>query len=114
MHRDTNGDHGPWHVEVEGYLMWHAEVVQAQRMARAFTDQLPWLTTAQREEIERVYIADRTAASRVMLERIRDRALELRHEYSARYLQVRTRCVAATVAGACLVAGAGAWVLLLR
>ncbi|WP_225850914.1 hypothetical protein [Streptomyces sp. HPF1205] len=109
-----NGDHGPWHVEVEGYLMWHAEVVRAQRQARAFTEQLPWLTTAQREEIERVYLADRTAASRVMLERIRDRAVELRHEYSARYLRVKLRCLAATVVSTCLVLAAGASVLLVR
>jgi hypothetical protein len=112
MHPDKNNDHGLW--QVEGYLMGHAEVERARRQARSFTEQLPWLTTAQREEIERVYIADRTAASRAMFQRICDRAAELRTEYSDRYLRLKARCVAVTAVCTCLLAGFGSFALRLR
>ncbi|MEV7403544.1 hypothetical protein AB0N93_24540 [Streptomyces sp. NPDC091267] len=94
---------------MEGYLLWNAEVEAARRLARGFTDALPWLTTAQRDDVERVYVADRADASRVMLSRIAARAIELRGEYNERYHRLRARCVAATVVcvgtagGACTV-----------
>ncbi|MCX4450904.1 hypothetical protein ACIOEZ_18960 [Streptomyces sp. NPDC087866] len=98
-------------AQMEGYLLWNAEVEQAHRLARRFTDQLPWLTTAQREDVERVYSAERTAESRAMLVRISARALQLRGEYTERYRRLRARCVAAAVlcagaaGGACGVLG---------
>ncbi|OKJ62842.1 hypothetical protein [Streptomyces sp. CB02460] len=98
-------------AQMEGYLLWNAEVEQARRLARRFTDQLPWLTTAQREDVERVYTAERTAESRAVLTRIADRALQLRGEYTDRYRRLRARCVAAAVVcagaagGACGVVG---------
>ncbi|MGC0377754.1 hypothetical protein [Streptomyces sp. SAI-229] len=86
---------------LEGHLLWAAEVEEARRQARRFAGELPWLTTAQREEVERVYRADRIAVSRAALVRIRDRAAELRTEYEVRYRQLRARCVAlAVVTGA--------------
>ncbi|MFB8028429.1 hypothetical protein ACFQ6U_17170 [Streptomyces sp. NPDC056465] len=94
-------------AQVEGYLLWNAEVEQARRQARRFTDALPWLTTAQRDDVERVYVADRVEICRETLTRIAGRAVELRGEYTARYDRLRARCVAAsvltvgTVAGAC-------------
>ncbi|MFF1926284.1 hypothetical protein ACFVW8_37675 [Streptomyces sp. NPDC058221] len=91
---------------MEGYLLWSAEVEEARRLARRFTDELPWLTTAQREDVERVYAADRAYASRVMLMRISARATELRGEYSRRYRRLRARCVAAAVV--CLSTAGGA------
>ncbi|MFG2564037.1 hypothetical protein ACGFR6_01200 [Streptomyces sp. NPDC048567] len=84
-------------AQMEGYLLWNAEVEHARRLARRFTDQLPWLTTAQREDVERVYTAERTAESRVTLARISARALQLRGEYTERYRRLRARCVAAAV-----------------
>ncbi|MER8069258.1 hypothetical protein ABTZ59_13320 [Streptomyces sp. NPDC094034] len=83
--------------QIEGYLLWSAEVEDVRRQAARFTAQLPWLTTAQREDVERVYTADRLAASRAMLVRISDRATELRREYTARYRRLRTRALAAAV-----------------
>ncbi|MEV8395385.1 MULTISPECIES: hypothetical protein [unclassified Streptomyces] len=83
--------------QIEGYLLWSAEVEDVRRQTARFTAQLPWLTTAQREDVERVYTADRVAASRAMLVRISERATELRLEYTARYRQLRTRAVAAAV-----------------
>ncbi|MFI5757255.1 hypothetical protein [Streptomyces sp. NPDC051569] len=84
-------------AQLEGYLLWSAEIGEARSRAVRFTEQLPWLTTAQREDVERVYAADRMSASRATLVRVSDRAAELRGEYARRYRQLRTRCVAATV-----------------
>jgi hypothetical protein len=84
-------------VQLEGYLLWSAEIEEIHRQAAQFTEQLPWLTTAQREDVQRVYTADRIAVSRAMLVRITERAHELRGEYAHRYQQLRTRCVAAAV-----------------
>ncbi|MFJ1747234.1 hypothetical protein ACIOJD_13450 [Streptomyces sp. NPDC088116] len=83
--------------QIEGYLLWSAEIEDIRRQAARFTEQLPWLTTAQREDVERVYATDRAAASRAMLIRISDRVTELRGEYSERYRQLRARCVTAAV-----------------
>ncbi|MGW0790453.1 hypothetical protein ACWD04_19935 [Streptomyces sp. NPDC002911] len=94
-------------AQVEGYLLWNAEVEEARRQARRFADALPWLTTAQRADVERVYIADRVKVCRETLTRIAGRAVELRGEYTARYDRLRARCVAlsvltvGTVGGAC-------------
>ncbi|MFD7702599.1 hypothetical protein [Streptomyces caelestis] len=82
---------------LEGHLLWAAEVEEARRQAARFAGELPWLTTAQREEVERVYRADRIAVSRAVLVRICDRAAELRTEYEARYRWLRARCVALAV-----------------
>ncbi|MFF3753093.1 hypothetical protein ACFYYH_21925 [Streptomyces sp. NPDC002018] len=84
-------------VQLEGYLLWSAEVGDARARAVRFCEQLPWLTTAQREDVERVYVADRLALSKAMLVRISERAAELRDEYTERYRRLRTRCVAAAV-----------------
>ncbi|MEU1488404.1 hypothetical protein [Streptomyces sp. NPDC005752] len=92
-------------AQVEGYLLWNAEVDEARRRARSFTDALPWLTSAQREDVERVYVADRVEACRDTLTRIAGRAMELRGEYSARYDRLRARCVALSVLTVGMVGG---------
>jgi hypothetical protein len=84
-------------AQIEGYLLWNAELEQARHQAGLFADQLPWLTTAQREDVERVYAADRVAVSRATLVRIAERAVELRGEYTERYRRLRARCVATAV-----------------
>lgn len=109
MGPDPDKDSARGLAQMEGYLLWNAEIEEARRLARRFTDELPWLTTAQREDVERVYAADRAEASRVMLVRIAARATELRGEYSRRYRRLGARCVAAavvcvgTAGGACTV-----------
>ncbi|MFE7704883.1 hypothetical protein ACFU6I_03530 [Streptomyces sp. NPDC057486] len=90
-------------AQMEGYLLWNAEVEEARRRAARFTGELPWLTTAQREDVERVYTAERVDASRAMLSRISARAMELRGEYNDRYGALRARCVATAVVTACAV-----------
>jgi len=84
-------------AQVEGYLLLTTEVEKARRDARRFTEALPWLTTAQREDVERVYVADRVEVCRETFTRIAGRAVELRGEYSARYDRLRVRCVAVSV-----------------
>ncbi|WP_327294931.1 MULTISPECIES: hypothetical protein [unclassified Streptomyces] len=92
-------------VRIEGYLLWSAELEEARRQAARFAGQLPWLTTAQRDEVERVYTADRVAVSRAVLVRISGRAAELRGEYTARYEQLKRRCVSVTVMAVGAVSG---------
>ncbi|WP_406446990.1 hypothetical protein OHB14_51100 [Streptomyces sp. NBC_01613] len=77
--------------ELEGYLLAQAEVTDALSCAEAFAAQMPWLTTAQREEVIRLYATDRLQISRATLQRVTDRVLELQCQYSNRYhaLQVR-------------------------
>ncbi|QNE73339.1 hypothetical protein F0344_00705 [Streptomyces finlayi] len=84
-------------AQLEGYLLWNAEVEDARRRAGRFAEQLPWLTGAQREDVERVYMADRMATCGETLGRISERAAELRGEYSERYRLLRNRCLAAVV-----------------
>jgi hypothetical protein len=84
-------------AQLEGYLLWNAELEEARSRAGHFAAQLPWLTGAQREDVERVYTADRVAASREALLRTVERAAELRDEYSTRYRRLKARCVAAAV-----------------
>ncbi|MET9480747.1 hypothetical protein [Streptomyces sp. NPDC006638] len=100
-------------VQLEGYLLWSAEIEEINRRAALFTAQLPWLTTAQREDVERVYTADRIAVSKAVLVRIAERAHELRGEYTERYEQLRTRCVAAALVAAGAATGTCAAVTLL-
>jgi hypothetical protein len=77
--------------ELEGYLLAQAEATDALSCAEAFAAQMPWLTTAQREEVVRLYATDRLQISRAALQRVTDRVLELQCQYSSRYhaLQVR-------------------------
>ncbi|AYN43700.1 cytochrome C oxidase subunit I [Streptomyces dangxiongensis] len=91
----TGGDLGN---EVEGYLLWQARVAEAERRAREFTGSLEWLTTAQREEIERRYAADSLRRARADLERVAARCMSLRAEYEQRYGELRRRCLAMTLA----------------
>lgn len=92
-------------AQLEGYLLWNAEVEDARRRAGRFAEQLPWLTRAQREDVERVYAADRVASCRETLGRITERAAELRTEYSERYRLLRQRCLTATVVAVGAAAG---------
>lgn len=84
--------------EVGGYLLWQARIAEAERRAREFTGPVEWLTTAQREEIERRYIADALGRARADLERVAARCTSLRAEYEHRYQELKRRCLAVTLA----------------
>ncbi|MFF7140817.1 MULTISPECIES: cytochrome C oxidase subunit I [Streptomyces] len=95
--------------EVEGYLLCRARIAEARQRARAFTEPLEWLTTAQREHIEEHYVRVCLVHAREDLQRVADRCRELRAEYEDRYLRLRARCVAWSIAG---VAGAAAMAMI--
>nr|WP_202515981.1 MULTISPECIES: cytochrome C oxidase subunit I [unclassified Streptomyces] len=79
-------------------MLWQARVAEAERRAREFADPLDWLTTAQREEVERRYVADSLRRARADLERVAARCVSLRAEYEHRYEVLRRRCVGVVLA----------------
>ncbi|MGW3111727.1 cytochrome C oxidase subunit I [Streptomyces sp. NPDC001091] len=83
--------------EVEGYLLWQATIAVAEQRAREFVQPMEWLTTAQREEIEQLYVSDGLRRARQDLERIAARCRSLRGEYEERYRVLRLRCVGYTL-----------------
>jgi len=83
--------------EVEGYLLYQAELRTARQEGEAFARRLPWLTTAQQEEVARHYADQRIELSKHVLRAIAFRCGELRAEYTARYEELRQRlmCISA-------------------
>lgn len=79
---------------LEGYLLWQAETSRARECAGRFTERLPWLTSAQREEIERVYVRDHLDQAVVSLRATATRAEELGREYQDAYRVLRRRLTA--------------------
>ncbi|MFD7712578.1 hypothetical protein [Streptomyces sp. NPDC059786] len=78
-------------ADLQGYLMAQATVREAQVRATAFADALPWLTTAEREDVVRRYADDDIARTRAAWQSVAHRADELRGEYTDRYDQLRRR-----------------------
>ncbi|MFG2938497.1 cytochrome C oxidase subunit I [Streptomyces sp. NPDC048282] len=106
--RGAGGDLGN---EAEGYLLWRARIAEAEQRAREFTGAMDWLTTSQRDEIERHYVEDSLRRARQDLERVAARCVSLRGEYERRYRGLRVRCVGWALAaggGVALVATAAA------
>jgi hypothetical protein len=85
-------------ARLEGHLLAQTEISNARAEAEAFARRMPWLSTAQYEEVVRLYTEDRIALSRRVLERIVDRCHELKAEYTARYERLRRRLVHRCVA----------------
>jgi hypothetical protein len=79
--------------EVEGYLLWHARITEAEQRAHEFVRPMEWLTTAQRTEIEQRYVTESLRHARKDLERIAARCVSLRAEYEHRYQELWRRCV---------------------
>ncbi|MGW0531091.1 hypothetical protein [Streptomyces sp. NPDC003032] len=75
--------------EVEGYLLVRAEREQARREAAALCARLPWLTTAQAEDLTAHYTEQRLGLTRQALRTVTERAAQLREEYEARYAALR-------------------------
>lgn len=78
-------------TQLEGYLLWQAELTGARAEAEAFARQLPWLTRGQHEELVRRYAEARIALSRRVLRSVAHRCAELRTEYAERYALLRRR-----------------------
>ncbi|MFF8873341.1 hypothetical protein [Streptomyces massasporeus] len=75
--------------QVEGYLLLQAEQEQARHEAAALCDRLPWLTTAQAQDLSHHYINHRLTLTRNALQAIADRAAALQAEYETRYTGLR-------------------------
>ncbi|MDT9682372.1 hypothetical protein RND61_09860 [Streptomyces sp. TRM76323] len=98
---------------VEGYLLAQAELLNAREQGEAFARRMPWLTTAQHEEVARLYAEDRIELSKKVLRTIADRCVELRGEYTARYTRLRQRLLRASIASLLTAAAlcASAWTI---
>ncbi|MDN3292979.1 hypothetical protein QWM81_02720 [Streptomyces ficellus] len=95
---------------IEGYLLYQSELSKARAEGEAFAERMPWLTTAQYEEVARLYAQARLEVSTQMVRAIAARCAELRQEYTVRYEALRQRllclCVAALVCAATLLVAA--------
>lgn len=94
---------------VEGFLLAHTHHEQAHREAETLCSRLPWLTSAQAEEVTRQYVRQRIELTRRMLLITTERADQLRQEYEARYAVLRRDLLRRHAVCACaVVACAGA------
>ncbi|MEU0075225.1 hypothetical protein ABZ027_37670 [Streptomyces sp. NPDC006332] len=74
---------------VEGYLLARTHHDQARREAERLCARLPWLSTAQAEDVTRHFVHQRIELTRQMLLSTTERAAELRQEYECRYVELR-------------------------
>ncbi|MDI9835713.1 hypothetical protein ACWEGS_26490 [Streptomyces sp. NPDC004822] len=94
--------------EAAGYLLVHDHHVQACREAAELCARLPWLTTAQAEDVSRHYVQQRVDLTRRTLRATAERAGQLREEYEARYAELRRALLRRYALAACaLVSGTG-------
>lgn len=100
--------------QIEGYLLLQTERDAARERARRFTGRLDWLTSAQRAEVERLYVQDQLAVTERNLRTVVRRCEQLRAEYQEVYRTLRRRLLLATLLGAALVSGGLAAALTVR
>ncbi|MEU0244027.1 hypothetical protein ABZ192_06790 [Streptomyces sp. NPDC006235] len=87
--------------EAEGYLLAHVHLDQARREAEELCAGIPWLTTAQAEELTGHYVRRRLDVTRQLLHATVRRAEELRQEYENRYADLRHTLLRRHAACAC-------------
>ncbi|MEU9985162.1 hypothetical protein [Streptomyces sp. NPDC050856] len=98
-------------ARLEGYLLCQAELRRAREEAESFAQRLPWLTTAQREDVVHHYAQERVELSKEVLRAVTARCAELREEYTARYEELRGRLLRLSAASlvVCAAMLAGTW-----
>ncbi|GGY33029.1 hypothetical protein [Streptomyces djakartensis] len=108
--------HHPLADEAEGYLLARLHHDDARREAEDLCARLPWLTSAQAEELSRHYVRQRVRLTRRMLLTTVERAGRLRQEYESRYATLRQALLRRHAAGACaaLACAAGVSTLICR
>lgn len=84
--------------ELEGYLFWQGEVVEAQAKATKALEQFDWLTRSQRDALKDCFVNQQLECSRDYVKRVARRAQTLRDEYEQRYATLRMRLVACVLA----------------
>lgn len=95
---------------IEGYLLARAHHDEARREAEDLCARMPWLTTAQAEDVTEHYVRQRIALTRRMLRTTTERAAELRREYEDRYAALRRDLLRRHTVCACAVLAAAAGV----
>ncbi|MBO8198353.1 hypothetical protein JW613_08540 [Streptomyces smyrnaeus] len=85
-------------AELESYLLRQTETHNAQHDAACFAAELPWLTSAQRKQVIRLYVRDRKALAR-QTQKLIETALEQRAaEVATAYEALRRRmCLTVSV-----------------
>ncbi|MFH8369964.1 hypothetical protein [Streptomyces sp. NPDC018031] len=99
-------------AQVEGYLLAQAALRTARTEGQAFAARMPWLTSAQSEEVARHFTQAHLEVTKAALRTVRGRCAELRAEYTARYERLRYRLLCATAAALLSVAALYAGLLL--
>jgi hypothetical protein len=79
--------------DLEGHLLWAAEIAGAHGAGEQFASQFDWATTDERDDLARVYAEQRLRDSHQLIERTADRARCLRAQYEHRWQQVQSRLV---------------------
>ncbi|MFJ2770843.1 hypothetical protein [Streptomyces sp. NPDC087300] len=91
--------------EVEGHLLVEAARAEGRTAAERFTGHLPWLTEAQRVEVERCYAEEHLELTRRGWQHIARRTRQLGAEYEETFRLLRRRLlVRCQVAFGCLLA----------
>ncbi|MFD9910352.1 hypothetical protein [Streptomyces sp. NPDC059063] len=85
--------------EIEGHLLVESARTESRAAAARFARRLPWLTDAEREEVERAYADDHLALTRHTWRHTARRCGELRAEYEGRYRRLRQRVLAGGLLG---------------
>ncbi|MEU6805158.1 hypothetical protein [Streptomyces neyagawaensis] len=104
MRRDGRPHHGPGGASahtVEGYLLARTHREQARREAEELCALMPWLTTAQAEDVTDHYLRRRMELTRHMLLVTTERAGQLQEEYESRYAALRRSLLRRHAACAC-------------
>ncbi|MEU2281112.1 hypothetical protein ABZ614_03895 [Streptomyces sp. NPDC013178] len=86
---------------VEGYLLALSHHDQARLEAEQLCARMPWLTTAQAEDVAHHYVRQRIDLTRQMLQSTVERAAQLREEYETRYRALRRDLLRRHAAWAC-------------
>jgi hypothetical protein len=97
--------------DIEGHLLLAATREQGRAAAARFTAPLDWLTTGEREELERRFEAEYLVLARDAWQRTAVRAGQLRGEYDETYRGLRRRLLAGCLLGWALVMATGVLVL---
>jgi hypothetical protein len=87
------GDLAAGLASVEGFLLAAHERAAARAEAERFADRLPWLLSAQRDDVVHHYADFRLTSARRQCEAVAARCAELRAEYEERYARLRLRLV---------------------
>ncbi|WP_247196844.1 hypothetical protein [Streptomyces sp. GESEQ-35] len=97
--------------EIEGHLLIAATREQGRAAAARITAPLDWLTTGQREELERRFEAEYLLLARDAWQLTAVRAGRLRGEYEEAYRGLRRRLLAGCLLGWAVVMATGVLVL---